>query len=427
MPTSLELRTQRAAMIAQARTLVDKAGVEKRDLNGEENAQFDKLMVDADKLLKEAEGVERRERLDLSEAELRQSQGRRIAPDANPNGAPTNDEIAESVRAWALAATDRARTDADTIHRAARCGIQLAARNLSVRSLSKGTTTAGGHTVPVDMAAAIEIAMKFFAPIRGIARVLPTTTGADLDYPRTTDVANSAGIVAEAGTIAANVDPTFDKVTFKAWKYATTIVKVSIELLQDSSVNIPALLGAMLGERMGRGQATHHVIGTSTTQPQGLAVGSTRGVALANTNVYTFDKVIDLIYSVDRAYRAGANFLTHDESMAALVKLKDSDGQYLWRPSLLEGEPDRLLSYPVVISNDITSITTPGDDAALLLFGNMAKNYMIRDVAGSRQVTRLDELYAATGEVGFVMIERSDARYIGHSGCVKSLNSYDAP
>lgn len=429
MPTSAELRSQRAAIVAQSRQLVDRATTENREMTAEETQQFDRMIADADRLNGEIRSLERREWVELQEAEQRASQGRQVPPAAGQvrsrQNEPTEHDRREAIRAWALTGKNRIMADADQLHRASLCGINLHSDTLSLRALSKGTASAGGNAVPVSMVNAIDKALKFFAPIRGVCSTLVTDSGSDLDYPRVTDVANSASIVSEAGTIVVNADPTFSKVTMKAWKYATTIVKVSLELLQDSAVDVEQLLGSLLGERMGRGQAAHFVTGSGSGQPQGLATAATAGVNLASGNAITADKMIDLIYSVDRAYRDGASFLTHDETVAALVKLKDDNGQYLWSPGLMAGEPDRFKNHPVIVSNDITSITTPGDNQPLVLFGDM-KNYLVRDVRGSQDVIRLNELYAATAEVGFVLHQRTDGRMIGQTGCVKSLNSYDA-
>lgn len=430
MPTTVaELRNSRAQIIAQSRALVDKAETEQRAMSAEEETNFQKAMADADKLKADIEKAERREWVEAQEADLRNSQGRRVTPAANGGtvrGNITRQDFDESVRAWSLAGTDLARHDADTIQRAANCGIVIAAPTISSRALSVGTTTAGGHTVPTNLATELVRKMAFFNPIRQKARSLVTETGANLDYPRVNDTSNTAGIVAEAGTINTNADPAFDKVTLKAWNYTTTIVKVSKQLLADSNVNVPNLLTELFAERMGRGQAAHFVTGNGTTQPEGLATLATVGVNLASGNAYTVDKILDLIYSVNRAYRRGAEFLFNDDSVAALVKLKDSDGQYLWEPSVKEGEPDRLKGYPVDVSESLTTLASPGDNQVLGVFGNYAANYMVRDVGGSMEFIRLNELYAATAEVGFLLMMRTDGRGIGHAGWCKSLNSYDS-
>lgn len=423
---SSEIMQDRARVIANARKLVDLAETEKRSMTAEESTQFDTMMADADRMRTEAEQVSRRELVETAEADLNISAGRRVRGDAGNFNTPTASEYRESFRAWCLAGTDVARHDPETRTRAANCGIVLNSRSVSLRALSVGTNTAGGHTVPTSFQAQIEKKLAYYAKIRNVAAALRTDAGNNYDYPRVSDTANVATIVGEAGAIGSATDPTFDKVTMLAWKYATPIVKLSVELLQDSAVNLEELLGELFGDRMGRGQAAHFMTGDGTTQPEGMATNATVAVNLATGNAITIDKVLELIHALDIAYREGAIFIMNDATALALRKLKDSDGQYLWQPSVQAGQADTLLGYPVFIHNSLTSIATPGDNQKLIVFGN-PKHYLVRDVASSMQVTRLDELYAASGQVGFVMLMRTDGRVIGHSGSFVTLNSYDAP
>lgn len=421
MRTATQLKEQRAALVAKMRQSLDKIG--DREATAEERGEYEKMEADVFKLGAEAEAAERRERLETLEAEQRASAGRRTDNTHRTSLGTqqfTKSERNSMLRAWALASTPLASHDADTQVRAAQAGVHLSSRALSI-----GTATAGGHTVPVTLASEIERQMKYFSPITTFVTLLETDKGEDITWPRVTDIGNTASIVGEAGTIATNVDPAFDNVTVKAYKYATTIVKLSAELLQDSGVDLEAMLGEMLAERMARGQEAHFAAGTGTNQPEGLDKCAV-ALNLPSGNAITHDNVIDLIHSVDVGYRMNAAFAAHDNTIAGIMKLKDSTGQYLWQPSVQAGQPDRLRNYPVAIINSLTPIGTPGDNKPLLLFGNM-KKYLVRKVRASRQVTRLDELYAATGEIGFVMLERADGRYIGHSGCVKSINSYDTP
>lgn len=430
MPTSVELRQQRAKLVADARAIVNKAESESnRSLTGEEQQEFDRLMSASEELRGKITEAERKETLDLAEAELRDPQGRRTERERpGQSNQVSPEDVRESLRAWCLWGTEHARSDADTLHRASRCGINLGGSTVSLRALAKGSGSTGGDAVPRGMMAAIEKAMKWYNPVRGRVRVLRTDKGEDIDWPRVSDTANSASIVAEAGTIAENVDPAFDKVTLKSWKYATTIVYVSVELLQDMVVDPETLLGELLGERMGRGQATHFVTGNGTTQPQGLATGATVAKELASGNALTFDDIIDLIYSVDRAYRANASFMMHDTTMATVVKIKDDEGRYLWQPGLQIGDPDRIKGYPVDISNDMTPHASDIDETdKIMLFGDISSGYVIRDVVSSTNVTRLNELRAATGQVGFVLLNRADGRYVKHAGCVKAIAGYDTP
>ncbi len=421
---SQELREQRAKLIANARVIIDHADADSRELTAEEKAQVDGMFSQADSMADQAEDAERKEKLAKAEAELRESQGRKTKSTRFSNSDLNPEDRKKAIRSWALAGTGK--FNADDELRAANYGINLRSGSLEVRALSKGTNTAGGHTVPVAFASEIEKQLKYYSEIRNVAKVLTTDSGADLDYPRVSDISNVAAIVGEAGSIATNVDPTFDKVTVKAWKYASPTVLVSLELLQDSAVDIEALLADLLAERMARGQEAHFIGGNGTTQPEGLNSVSA-SVELASGNALTFDKVIDLVHSVDRAYRSNSAFLMHDTTLAQLRKVKDDNNNYIWQPSVQVGEPDRIFGYPVYVSNQLEPWAANIDETdKIMLFGDMSK-YLIRDVGPSLSVARLDQLYMATGQIGFVLLMRTDGRYIGHTGCVKAMAGYNTP
>jgi HK97 family phage major capsid protein len=127
------------------------------------------------------------------------------------------------------------------------------------------------------------------------------------------------------------------------------------------------------------------------------------GVTAAGAAAITADELIDLFHSLDIAYRANAVFQANDLTLAAIRKLKDSDGQYLWQTGLTAGQPDMLLGKPVLANNDVAVLATT---AKTVWFGDPSK-YIIRQVRGMR-FRRLDELYAANDQVGFVAFNRWD-------------------
>lgn len=102
-------------------------------------------------------------------------------------------------------------------------------------------------------------------------------------------------------------------------------------------------------------------------------VAATSGKTASATNAFTFDEVIDLTHAVDVAYRSAprAGFMMSDTVVAYARKLKDSNNQYVWSMSLQQGQPDRLLGYPVVINNDMSS--TLGTEEKIILFGDLGK------------------------------------------------------
>ena len=134
---------------------------------------------------------------------------------------------------------------------------------------------------------------------------------------------------------------------------------VPTELLEDSAFDIPSVIGAMLGERLGRILAEKFATGSGAATPRGIVTAATLGKTAAATNAITFDEVFDLIHSVDPAYRVGAGFLMHDNVILALRKLKAAGtGEYLWQSGAREGVPDRIAGYPLTVCQEMASVIT---------------------------------------------------------------------
>ena len=127
----------------------------------------------------------------------------------------------------------------------------------------------------------------------------------------------------------------------------------------------------------------------------------------ASSTAITADEIINLIYSLKRPYRKNAAFIMNDQTVAAIRKLKDGDGKYLWQPALVLGEPDKLLGYPVYTSEFMPTIEA---GAKTIAFGDF-DYYNIGD-RGSRSFQELKELFAGNGMVGFVAKERVDGKLV---------------
>ena len=121
----------------------------------------------------------------------------------------------------------------------------------------------------------------------------------------------------------------------------------------------------------------------------------------------TLDNLLDLIYALKAPYRKNAKFLMKDTTVSAIRKLKDNQGQYLWQPSLTAGTPDTILGRPVRTSAYMPAIAA---SAKTIAFGDFSY-YWIADRQG-RSFKRLNELYAATGQVGFKATQRVDGKLI---------------
>lgn len=288
-----------------------------------------------------------------------------------------------------------------------------------LRALSSVTGSAGGYTVPEGFWAKITETMKAFGGLLGVANVLDTATGASLPWPGSDDTSNAGAILSE-GSAATEQDIAFTTHTLGAYTYTSKIVRVPLQLLQDSGVDIEAFVARRLGIRLGRALAAHLATGTGTSQPAGItgAAGFSTGKTGAAGQVASviYDDLIDLIHSVDAAYRQGGNcrFALADATLGVLRKLKDSQGRPLWEPSLQVGQADQLLGYPVTVDN---GIPTPAASAKSIAFGDFQSGYVVRRVAGG-QLMRLSERYAEYLQVAFLAFGRFDA-VVDDSAAVK--------
>ncbi len=279
------------------------------------------------------------------------------------------------------------------------------------RALST-TLTAGGDTIPEGFVTAFERAMLFFGGMREAATVIRTETGNALPWPTTNDTTQTGALLAENAAVSEQ-DIVTGAIILNAFKYTSKLVRVSVELLEDNAVDLPSVLGAILGERIGRITNNHFTVGTGSAQPNGAVTASSVGATLPAGNtlgfatVGIFDSIIDLFHSVDRAYRPGASFMFRDSNLASLRKVKDTTNQYIWQAGTQAGEPDRILGAPVTINNDIAAFAA---NAKVALFGLMTK-YLIRDVAGFR-LRRLVERYADNDQEGFVAFSRHDGELL---------------
>jgi HK97 family phage major capsid protein len=242
-----------------------------------------------------------------------------------------------------------------------------------------------------------------------VATVIRTSSGSDLPIPTNDDTANKGALLAE-NTQVSEVDPTFGQLVLQAYKYSSKSVLVAVEFLQDTSIDFNSFIGNALGTRIARIQNDHFTTGTGTGQPNGIVTAATSSsITFSGQATLTYDNLVDLIHTIDPAYRNNGKFMFHDGALKMLRKVKtlqysgDTVGVALWQPSMVAGEPNLLMGYPYVINQ---SMTTPATGVKSIVFGDLSK-YLIRDC---REVTllRLDERYADYHQVGFLAFARSD-------------------
>ena len=287
-----------------------------------------------------------------------------------------------------------------------RGGVTSTATDL--RALGVAVPTAGGFGVADEDMAGIETAMKFYGGMRQAGcTVLRTTTGADLPVPTVDDTSNTGEQLGE-NTVVSEQDVTMGQKVLRAYIYSSKLVRVSYALLQDASFPIETWLNERLGERLGRITNQKFTTGSGAATPEGVVTGSTYcGTTTASATAITWDELVDLELSVDRAYRQRSKYMFSDATLKLLKKQVDGISRPLWVPGIAVREPDTINGYPYVINSDMAS---PIASAKAVLYGDF-EAYWIRDVTDITLV-RLTERYADYLQVGFMAFSRHDGQLI---------------
>ena len=286
-------------------------------------------------------------------------------------------------------------------------------------TMSTTTNSEGGFTVPSLISSTLYDAMKAYGAMRVVAENIRTADGRPLSFPTSDGTAEVGEIIAQ--NITATVQsPTFGSVGLNVFKYSSKIVAAPVELIQDSSIDIESFIRNRLAQRLGRIANQHFTTGTGSGQPSGVAQTAAAGKtgATGQTATIIFDDLIDMVHSVDPAYRSTRSaFMTSDALVRVIRKLKDSQNRPLWVPSFERGivggvgAPnggysaessavvfDTLLGYPLWINNDCAA---PAASAKSLFFGDFSY-YKIRDAMDVQMFRFTDSVYTRLGQVGFL-------------------------
>jgi HK97 family phage major capsid protein len=413
-----ELMQQRAALVTEQRRILDKAEGENRDLAGEEAQEYSRMDGELDSLDSRIERLKdhRERQRSLAEAEA----GRGGVWNPNRDGGDPN--AGEEVRAYHQAFDRYVRHGMTELSEEERSILRNGYKREEdgeARDLSSGTAAAGGYTVPQSFYGKLVNKLELASNVRasGATRI-ETAGGNTLPIPKVT--AHAAAVWATEAQALTSADDTFGQVLLGAYK-AVKLVKVSIELLEDTGVDLEAYIANELGRAIGRLEGDAFATGASgsTTTPEGVLNKATIGVTTATAGglVITADEFIDTVYSVTRPYRDGASWLMSDATVKLVRKLKDAQNRYLWQEALTKDEEATLLGYPVRVE---PTYNAPGSSKLVATFGNHA-GYFIRDVSGFRMY-RLNERYMDSGEVGFLGWHRTDGDLVD-TNAVMSLKT----
>lgn len=275
-----------------------------------------------------------------------------------------------------------------------------------MNALEEGVDSEGGYLVPDEFENTLVEALEEENIFRKLAHVIQTSSG-ERKIPVVASK-GSANWIDEEGPYV-DSDDSFGQVTIGSFKLGTTI-KVSEELINDSIFDLESYISKEFARRIGSREEEAFFTGDGNGKPLGFLAatgGADVGVKASSTTAITADEIIDLYYSLKTPYRKNAVWILNDATVKAVRKLKDSTGQYLWQSALTEGTPDKLLGRPVYTSAYMPTVAA---GAKTVAFGDF-KYYWIADRQG-RSFRRLNELYATTGQVGFIGSQRVDGKLI---------------
>jgi HK97 family phage major capsid protein len=387
MSKILELREKRAKAWDAAKAFLDSKRGTDGLLSAEDVATYEKMEADVVNLGKEIDRLERQQALD---AELNKPVN---TPITGKPGQPNPENK-----------TGRA---SDEYKRAFWNAMRSKAAGYEVlNALQVGTDSEGGYLVPDEFERTLVEALQEENIFRSMAKIIQTASG-DRKIPVVASK-GTASWVDEEGAIPES-DDAFGQVSIGAYKLAT-MIKVSEELLNDSVFNLESYIAREFARRIGAKEEESFFIGDGTGKPTGIfnaTGGAELGVTAASATAITVDEIMDLFYSLKSPYRKNAVFVMNDSTVKAIRKLKDGNGQYLWQPSITAGQPDTILNRPVKTSAYVPAIAA---GAKTIAFGDFGY-YWVADRQG-RSFQRLNELYAATGQVGFKATQRVDGKLI---------------
>lgn len=295
----------------------------------------------------------------------------------------------------------------------------LSGEKKEFRDMGIATGSLGGYLVPQGYVYQIEEAMKWYGDMvnEGVVTMLNTSTGNDMPFPTDNDTTNTGERVGE-GVQVTEQDVTLGSITFKAWKYSTKMVKLSIELIQDSAFDLDSYLKRKFATRLGRILNTDFTVGLGpgSFQPNGVltaatlgatAVGSSANTGGAETGATSIGSIdlTELEHSVDPAYRPGSRFMFHDSTFKKLKEVLDKYGRPLWQPGISTAAPDTINGRPFSINNDLPIVATGNKS---VLFGDFTK-YNVRRVR-ELSIVRLSERFADYGQVALLGFARYDGQ-----------------
>jgi HK97 family phage major capsid protein len=264
---------------------------------------------------------------------------------------------------------------------------------LDTKALSVGTSADGGYLVPEETERAVNMALRDVSPMRALASVRQVS-GAVFKKPFST-TGFGTGWVGETAARPETTTSTLAELTFPTMElYAMPAATPA--LLEDAAVDIDQWIAEEVRVAFAEQEGNAFVVGNGVAKPKGFLdypkIAETSwswgnlgfvatGVAGALPATHPSDKLVDLVYTLKAAHRANAHWMLRRSTQAAVRKIKDADGNYIWQPAAQAGQAPSLMGFPVAEAEDMPAIAT---DAYAIAFGDFRAGYLIVDRVGIR-------------------------------------------
>lgn len=406
-----ELQEKRGRLMTQAREALDEITKNTDESRAAELEQrHDAIMAEFDKLDRI---IERERKLaDLEQrAQEERARMRPIPGDGSARAQDDGDKPEYRSVFWKMIAAGGDASELSSEERSVlKAGV---VRDAEFRAQST-SNSAGGYTVPVTLANFIVKSMAAWGPMynEDLCTSINTSSGEQINIPTVDDTAVAVVKHTEGTALTddGGSDATFGQKALNAYVFDTEFVRWSMELSQDSIFSMEQLLGELLGERLGRRANTELTTGDGTGDPNGIVTASSLGVTAAAAAAVTADELIDLMHSVDPAYRMSpkCRWMFSDSTLKVIRKLKDGEGRYLL--DVMSGD---LLGKPYSINQAMAAVATGNKS---VIFGDFGK-YFVRKV-GSPMIGVLRERFWP--DLGIAGLIRLDGE-LGDTAAVKHL------
>ena len=409
MNRSDELKQERAAVETNIMALHNKLKSEKRSkMTTDEETQWGKM---SDELVSYTKSIQLAERTEAIE----RSNAANHIQDAEPKTGPSLEEQKSKVRSALGAYLRGGENNLTTEERSILAASNLVS-SIQNRDVQNSTTgNLGAQLVKKEYMNEFEKMLLANNGVMTSARIIPTTTGGDLPWPTVDDTAAMGELLGEGVATAEKAIAT-GSFTLKAYKYSSKAILIPVELLQDDGYGLESEVPGLAAERIGRISQLHMTTGDGSGKPEGITVGASNSGTTLTANTISRGKLIDLIHSVNSAYRMGGQFMFNDATLKAIVKLSigSADDRPLWVPSMRDGSPSTIEGYGYVINDHMPALATSANRA--LLFGALNKYYvrMVKDF----NILRTDQRHIEKFVVGYYGYSRLDGR-IANANAIK--------